>query len=117
MWKDEATAADILLAAKAVREFVAGMSQEQFLVDFKTQCAVLQQIIVLGEAAKRLSAEFRARHDQIPWSSIAGLRDRCVHGYDQVDLEIIWQVTQEHAPKLAHYLDGVLPKPPPTEPG
>ncbi len=117
MWKDEATAADILLAAKAVQEFVAGMSPEQFLADFKTQCAVLQQIVVLGEAAKRLSAEFRARHDPILWDSIAGLRDRCVHGYDQVDLEIIWQVTQEHAPKLAQYLDGVLPKPPPAEPG
>jgi uncharacterized protein with HEPN domain len=114
MWKDDATAADILLAAQAVQDFVAGMTKELFLDDFKTQCAVLQQIIVLGEATKRLSAAFRAKHSQIPWEDIAGMRDRCVHGYDQVDVEIVWQVTQEHAPKLAQYLEGVVPKPPGT---
>jgi len=112
MWKDDATAADILLAAQAVQDFVAGMSKEQFLDDFKTRCAVLHQIIVLGEATKRLSPEFRARHTQIPWEDIAGMRDRCAHGYDEVDLEVVWQVTQEHAPKLARYLESVLPKAP-----
>jgi len=101
MWKDDATAADILLAAQAVQDFVVGMTKEQFLDDFKTQCAVLQQIIVLGEASKRLSAEFRAKHRQIPRADIAGMRDRCIHAYDQVDLDIVWQVTQDHAPKPA----------------
>jgi uncharacterized protein with HEPN domain len=114
MWKDDASAADILLAARSVQDFVAGMSKQQFLDDFKTQCAVLQQIIVLGEATKRLSPEFKAVHNQIPWEDIAGMRNRCVHGYDQVDLEIVWQVTQTHAPELAQDLEGVLPKPPPT---
>jgi uncharacterized protein with HEPN domain len=114
MWKDDATAADILLAARSVQDFVAGMSKQQFLDDFKTQCAVLQQIIVLGEASKRLSPEFRAAHNQIPWEDIAGMRDRCVHGYDQVDLEIVWQVTQTQAPDLAKYLENALPKRPPT---
>jgi uncharacterized protein with HEPN domain len=93
-----------------VQDFVAGMTKGQFLGDFKTQCAVLQQIIVLGEATKWLSAEFKAKHSRIPWEDIAGMRDRCVHAYDQVDLEIVWQVTQEHAPKLARYLEGVVPK-------
>lgn len=112
MWKDEATAADILLAAKAVREFVAGMSYDGFLQDFKTQCAVVHQIMVIGEATKRLSADFRSAHSGLPWDDIAGMRDRCVHGYDQVDLEIVWKVTQEHAPKLAEYLEQVVPEPP-----
>ena len=110
MWKDDATAADILLAAKAIQEFVAGTTRDQFLDDFKTQCAVVQQIIVLGEAAKRLSAEFRQRHPQIPWEEIAGMRDRCVHGYDDIKLDLVWEVTREHAPKLAAYLEKIVPK-------
>jgi len=115
MWKDDATAADILLAAKALQDFVAGMSHDEFLSDFKTQCAVLHQIMVLGEATKRLSTDFKAAHSEMPWDDIAGMRDRCVHGYDQVDLEIVWQVTQEHAARLVRYLETVVPKPPENE--
>lgn len=65
MWKDDATAQDLLLAARALREFVQGMTRDQFLDDFKTQCAVVQQITVLGEATKRLSPDYRATHPSI----------------------------------------------------
>jgi uncharacterized protein with HEPN domain len=112
MWKDDATAQDLLLAARAVREFVQEMTRDQFMDDFKTQCAVLQQIIVLGEAAKRLSRDFRAGHPSIPWQEIAGMRDRCVHGYDNINLQLVWEVTQTHAPLLADYLGKILPEPP-----
>jgi uncharacterized protein with HEPN domain len=109
MWKDDATAADILLAAKSIED-VRDMNREQFLDDFKTQCAVVQQIIVLGEATKRPSNEFRERYVQIPWGEIAGMRDRCVHGYDNIELNLVWDVTQEHAPKLAAFLETIVPK-------
>ena len=113
MWKDDATAQDLLLAARAIREFVQGMTHDQFRDDFKTQCAVVQQITVHGEATKRLSPDYRARHPSIPWQEIAGMRDRCVHGYDDINLNYVWEVTQVHAPQLADYLGKIVPKPPP----
>jgi uncharacterized protein with HEPN domain len=91
---------------------VAGRAREDFLSDFKTQCAVQHQVMGMGEATKRLSAEFRGKYTETPRDDLAGMRDRCIHGCDQVDLEIVWQVTQDHAPQLARYLDKVLPSPP-----
>ena len=113
MWKDDATAADILLAAQDIQKFAAGMAREEFLNDSKTQAAVVQRVIVLGEAAKRLSEEFRQKHPQIEWKQVAGMRDRCVHGYDNVDLEIVWEVITVDAPAIEKYLLAVL-KPPPA---
>ena len=74
---------------------------------------VLHQIIILGEAAKRLSPEFRQLHPSVPWADIAGMRDRCVHGYDNVDLEIVWEVISLHVPKTIDYVETIVPKPPP----
>jgi len=76
---------DIAQAARLVIEFTQGMTKEQFLEDIKTQSAVLYQLLVMGEAVKRLSCEFRARHPHIPWSLIAGMRDHLIHGYDIAD--------------------------------
>jgi uncharacterized protein with HEPN domain len=67
----------------------------------------------LGEAVKRLSDEFRQAHASIPWTQIAGMRDRCVHGYDNVDLDRVWEVVSIHVPQLAAYLEKVVPPPPP----
>lgn len=111
MWKDDATAADILLAAQDIQQFAAGISHEDFLNDFKTQAAVVQRIIVLGEAAKRLSEEFRRRHPQVDWKQIAGMRDRCVHGYDNIDLEIVWEVVTVNAPAVERFLKDIVPPP------
>jgi uncharacterized protein with HEPN domain len=85
MWTDDGTAFDILKAARLARDFSAGLTRPQFEADLKTQSAVLHQIIILGEAVKRLSMEFRQAHLAVPWDKIAGMRDRCVHGYDNVD--------------------------------
>ena len=113
MWTDEGTAFDILRAARLVREFSAGLTRLQFDADLKTQSAVLHQIIILGEAVKRLSTEFRESHLSVPWDKIAAMRDRCVHGYDSVDLDIVWNVAAEHAPMVIAYLETIVPKQPP----
>lgn len=113
MWTDDGTALDILTAARHIREFAAEQPRAQFDADLRTQSAVLHQIIVLGEAVKRLSDEFRQAHSSVPWAQIAGMRDRCVHGYDNVDLDRVWEVIQIHTAPLIAYLETVVPKPPP----
>ncbi len=81
-------------------EHIRGHSQGSFEADRKTRSAVLYEIVVIGEGAKRLSPEFRARHPGVPWKPISGMRDRVAHSFDEVDFQLIWEVAQVHAPRL-----------------
>lgn len=114
MWRDEATAADILLAAQDIQQFTIGKSNADFLGDRLVQAAVIQCITRMGEATKRLSEDFRASHDRIEWKQIAGMRDRCVHDYDDINFELVWKVVKTDAPAIAAYL-GTIVRPPQPE--
>jgi uncharacterized protein with HEPN domain len=87
MPRDDATLLDIVNAARLIQTFIQAMTQEAFVGDLKTQSAVLHQSTVIGEAVKRLSQAFRARHPILPWSLMAGMRDHLIHGYDAIDLD------------------------------
>lgn len=76
----------------------------------KTQSAVLYQLIVIGEAVKRLSIELRQHHPEIPWALMAGMRDYLVHGYDIVDWEEVWRTTTRDIPELLNKLEAFLPR-------
>jgi uncharacterized protein with HEPN domain len=108
-WRDAATVLDIHAAATRVRHYVTGKSRGDFLEDELTRDAVILQIIVLGEATKRLSTDFRAAHSEIPWSQIAGMRDHLVHGYDQWDFEEVWKVAAGEIPALIDRLALLMP--------
>jgi uncharacterized protein with HEPN domain len=107
MPRDSATILDLLAAADAIAAFTAGLDRVAFLEDAKTQAAVLYELAVLGEAAKRLSPAFRARHSGIPWKQIAGMRDHLIHGYDSVDQDDVWDATRGDVPALRLYLETV----------
>jgi uncharacterized protein with HEPN domain len=98
--KDPGTLLDIRLASERILAFVAGMTFESFASDIKTQSAVLHQLLIMGEAAKRLSDSLRSRHPSIPWAEIAGMRDRLIHGYDNVDLQEVWDTATIDVPSL-----------------
>ena len=98
--RDRATLADILRAGHLVHQFVEGFDLDLFLTDEKTQAAVLHEIIVIGEAVKRLSDTLCDTHPTIPWRLIAGMRDRLVHNYDTVDLEEVWNTATADIPAL-----------------
>lgn len=76
------------------------------------QSAVLHRLLVLGEAAKRISRPFRAAHPEIPWSQMAGMRDRLIHGYDEVDLDEVWRTVTRDVPALLEQIEPLLPPPP-----
>ena len=67
------------------------------------------QLLVLGEAVKRLSPEFRERHPDIPWVLIADMRDNLIHEYDSVDLEEVWSTAGRDVPRLQALLAPLLP--------
>lgn len=111
MQRDLGNTLDIVLACGDIEDFVSGFSREDFFNSKLTQDAVIRNITIIGEAAKRLSEEFRSQHSEIPWKSIAGMRDQLIHAYDQVDLEKVWQVATQEAPSLRRYLEPLLPPP------
>jgi uncharacterized protein with HEPN domain len=108
MSRDDATLLDILKAARLVVEFKGNRTKKGFLRDIKTQSAVLHQLLVIGEAVKRLSDGFRGRHPQIPWIRIAGMRDKLIHQYDAVDLDEVWKTMTKDIAPLISFLEPLV---------
>ncbi|MFO0840127.1 MAG: DUF86 domain-containing protein [Phycisphaerae bacterium] len=109
MPRDDATLLDIARAAGLVLQFTADMNSDAFLQDVKTQSAAIHQLMVIGEAAKRLSTPFRESHSDVPWMLIAGMRDRLIHGYDAVDLVEVWRTVEKDVPDLLRRVRPWLP--------
>lgn len=110
MLRDDAILIDIANAAKLTRQFIQNLDKDKFFIDLKTQSAVLHQLIIIGEAVKRLSTEFRGLHPEIPWSEIAGMRNKIIHEYNSVDLEAVWQVVSDDIDELISAITPLLPK-------
>lgn len=99
---------DILQSIDQIKSYTDGVSREQFLEDRMIQDAVTRRLEVIGEAVKGLSDAERSRHPEIPWSSIAGTRDRLIHDYFRVDHELVWEMVQEHLPALREAVAALL---------
>ncbi len=89
MSRDSASLLDIANAAKQVLQFAQGLDKFALANNEEKQSAILYQVIIVGEATKRLSAEFRSQHPEVPWKDIAGMRDILAHQYDRVNLKTL----------------------------
>jgi len=78
--------------------------ENRFRTDLRTQDAIIRNLQVMGEAVKKVSAETREANPQIPWKDIAGMRDRVVHDYFGISLDIVWDVVVNHVPPLIEKL-------------
>ncbi len=99
---------DILLSIQEVEEFTDDMDFEEFVSDRKTVNAVIRSLEVMGEAAKKIPPEIRNRYPEIPWKYIAGMRDKLIHEYHGVDLEIVWEVINKEIPPLKPEFEKIL---------
>lgn len=99
---------DILDAMEKIEEFIDDMNFEEFIKDDKTVSAVIRKLEIIGEATKYLPAELRRKYPDLPWSSMAKLRDRLIHGYFVVDHEIIWNVVKKELPLLKPKIEQIL---------
>ena len=120
MSRDESALLDMLAAARLIVDFRGSLTREQFERDSRTRSAVLHQLLVLGEAAKRVSVGTRSAYPQVPWQFAAGMRDRLIHGYDDVDDDQVWATVSADIPTLIADLEAITKGgdegPPPAAP-
>lgn len=91
--------------------YIDGIEKADFLADKKTQQAVVLNLLVLGENATKVLQsypEFSALHDDIPWRSMKGMRNRIAHGYFDINLDVVWDTTKQALPQLNSQLEQLL---------
>jgi uncharacterized protein with HEPN domain len=101
---------DIEEAISYINEYVSGISKEDFASQKIVQDAVVRQLEIIGEATKRLSTSVRQENPQIPWRSMAGMRDRLIHGYFDVNVEEVWLTVRRDLPELQLQVNTILAK-------
>ena len=105
--KDREKLLDILKAIDAIEDYKVS-SYDEFITDSKTQDAILYNLIIIGEAANQVSSSFQEQNQTIPWSSMIGTRNIIVHGYDQVKLQIVWEILERDLENLKSKIMEVL---------
>jgi uncharacterized protein with HEPN domain len=101
---------DIWESIEKIERYTEGMTQADFQSDEKTTDAVVRNLEIIGEAAGRFPEDFTNRHSEIEWLKIIGLRNRIVHEYFGVDLQIIWQILKKDLPAFKASLKKIRSK-------
>jgi uncharacterized protein with HEPN domain len=95
-------------AVREAIEMAKGQRREDLDTDRKLCLSLVHLLETIGEAAKGVSPEYRHEHPDLPWKKIAGMRDRLVHGYFEVNLDIVWRTVTGDLPDLAARLDRLF---------
>lgn len=104
MKKDKAYLQDILNSISDIETFIANINETEFYKNKEKKYAVVRALEIIGEAAKNLSKELRAKHKEIPWKEIAGMRDKLIHFYFGIKWELVWETVKNKIPELKNQL-------------
>ena len=98
-------------AAEIALRYAEGLNREEFFRGKMCQDAVIRQLIVLGEAAKGVSASLQTAHPEIPWRSLAGFRDVLIHQYGGIDLGRVWEILRGDLSRMPGLIRPLIPPP------
>jgi uncharacterized protein with HEPN domain len=104
--RDASRLRDMLENARLARQFMQGKSLDDLLTDTLLAYAVVRALEIVGEAANHVTPEARASLPDVKWSNMVGMRNRIVHGYDNINYNIVWDVVDE---KLTPLIETLLP--------
>jgi uncharacterized protein with HEPN domain len=99
---------DIIKAMDKIEDYIEGLSLEELREDTKTFEAVIWNFTVLGEAVKGVPEEVRAQAPEIPWKEMAGMRDKLIHQYSEIDINIVWEAIQKRFKQIKPQLMDLL---------
>jgi uncharacterized protein with HEPN domain len=108
MWRDDGYLLDILDAAHSIQVFTAGVDEKRFCEDDLLQSGVIRKLEIIGEAAGRVSTEFVVDHPAIPWRQMVSMRNRLIHEYTKVRMELVWQAVQADIPALVELITPLV---------
>ena len=98
---------DMLENAQRAIQFTKGMSYETFAKDDKTVYAVIRAVEIIGEAAANIPEEVRTKYPNVPWREVKGMRNKLVHQYFGINMEVVWQTIHEDLPMLIEALKDI----------
>lgn len=99
---------DVFDAVKRIESYLRGVDKEGFLENHMMQDAVMHQIEIIGEASNNVSNEFREKHPEFPWTLMRAIRNKIVHDYREVNLNIIWDTARNDLPPLKKQVKKLL---------
>jgi uncharacterized protein with HEPN domain len=105
---------DMVEAIDAVERYIRGRSRDDFLGDEILRDAVLRRLTIIGEAAARLTPQFRQRHSEIAWGDVVAFRNFAVHAYFAVDWRVVWTTAHQNVPELRFQIADILAADNPT---
>ena len=97
----------IIDSIEKIEEFIKNIGEDEFNKNTQLQDAVVRRIEIIGEAVKNLPEDFRERHKNIPWKEIIGTRDKIIHHYFGVNLDIVWSIIKKDIPDLKKKLKKI----------
>ena len=108
MKKDKIYLLHIIDASENIEKFIRGVNYKEFIENGEKQSAVIRQLEIIGEATKRISATIKKKYAQLPWKEMAGMRDKLIHDYPEIELPVVWKTANEDIPDIKKQIEDII---------
>jgi uncharacterized protein with HEPN domain len=97
----------ILLCISKIQEYTKDLQKTDFDKNEMLQDAVIRNVEIIGEATKKISADLKSQNGEIPWKEMSGMRDKLIHDYLGVDIDVVWRTVQEDIPLIKSLIQNI----------